>query len=472
MSKNENKRLVAVSNRLPLTISEENGAWQVRPGQGGLATALGPVMKRNRGVWVGWPGCDTRAPYEKLLEDFSRNEGYSVVGVPLTDEETEKYYWGFSNQSLWPLFHDLLGYCHFSLDHWYTYQEVNDRFADVVARILEADDLVWIHDYQLLMVGAALRKLGLRQTLGYFLHIPFPGVDLFWRMPWKDRIMEGLLQYDLVGFQTRRDWRNFVTSALALVPEAEIKARRRYYTLLQVGDRTVKAGHFPISIDFASFDEDARSLEVAKETEAVKANYPGQTLVLGLDRLDYSKGIPERFLAFERLLEKYPELRGNVTLLQVVVPSRTLVPDYQNLKEVLDQMAGRINSRFAEAGWSPIQYFFRTLNRIQLLAFYRACPIALITPLRDGMNLVAKEFCAASVDLSGVLVLSEFTGSAEEMAEHALLVNPFDMDGTADAIHKACFMEADEKKRRMSNLRKIVKNHDVFRWVKKFVQQM
>ncbi len=464
--------MVAVSNRLPLAIFEEDGAWQVRAGQGGLATALYPVMKRNQGVWIGWPGCSQDAPFEKLLGDFSREEGFTLVGVPLSEEETEKYYWGFSNQSLWPLFHDLLGYCHFNLDHWHTYLEVNERFANVMARTLRQDDLVWVHDYQLIMVGAALRRLGLRQTLGFFLHIPFPSVDLFWRLPWKNKILEGLLQYDLVGFQTRRDWRNFVQCVLALVPESEIKARRRYYTVLQVGDHRVNAGHFPISIDFASFDEDARLPEVAEEAEAIKANYPGQTLVLGLDRLDYSKGIPERFLAFERLLEKYPELREKVTLLQVVVPSRTLVPDYQNLKEELDQLAGRINSRFSEGGWTPIHYFYRSLNRTQLLAHYRACQIALITPLRDGMNLVAKEFCAASVDLNSVLVLSEFAGAAEQLAEHALLVNPFDVDGTADAINFACCMDAEEKKRHMLHLRSSVENNDVHRWVKRFVQHM
>jgi len=472
MGSNIKKRLVAVSNRLPLAIFEEDGEWRVRGGEGGLATALKPVMKKNRGVWIGWPGCGESAPYEMLLGEFSRREGFTLIGVPLTEEETEKYYWGFSNQSLWPLFHDLLGYCHFSLDQWHTYLDVNDRFAEVVERTLREDDLVWVHDYQLLMVGAALRKRDLQQTLGFFLHIPFPSVDLFWRLPWKTKVLEGLLQYDLVGFQTRRDWRNFVNCALALVPGVEVKARRRNYTLLSVGDRTMKAGHFPIGIDFAGYNEGARSQEVAGEAEELKANYPGQTLVLGLDRLDYSKGIPERFYAFERLLEKYPELREKITLVQVVVPSRTLVPDYQNLKEELDQVAGRINSRFSEAGWTPIHYFYRSLSRNQLLAHYRACQIALITPLRDGMNLVAKEFCAASVDLDSVLVLSEFAGSAEQLADNALLVNPFDVDGMADAIHFACRMDVEERKERMLRLRSSIEHNDVHRWVERFVGQM
>jgi alpha,alpha-trehalose-phosphate synthase [UDP-forming] len=472
MKVDSKKRLVVVSNRLPLAIFKEGEEWRVRGGEGGLVTALHPVMKKNQGLWVGWPGCGEEAPYEELLDEFSDREGFELKAVPLSEEEMEKYYWGFSNQSLWPLFHDLLGHCHFSLEQWQTYLKVNERFAGVVASTALENDLVWVHDYQLIMVGEALRQLGLRQTLGFFLHIPFPSVDLFWRLPWKRKILEGLLEYDLVGFQTTRDWRNFVNCALTLVPGVEVEVRRRNYTILTIDGRTMKAGHFPISIDYAGFNDGAQSSEVADEAVLLKKNYPDQMLVLGLDRLDYSKGIPERFLAFERLLEKYPQLREKITLLQVVVPSRTLLPDYQDLKETLDQMAGRINSRFSAGGWTPIHYFFRSLDRIQLLAHYRACEIALITPLRDGMNLVAKEFCAGSVDLDSVLILSEFAGAAEQLASNALLVNPFDVDGMADAIYVACRMDSEEKKQRMFRLRFSIQRNDVHRWLSKFVAQM
>lgn len=465
-------RLVAVSNRLPLAISRDGDDWVVRGGDGGLATALLPVMKKQQGVWIGWPGCGEEAPYEKLLQAYGGKEGFTLKAVPLSGEEMEKYYTGFSNQSLWPLFHDLLGYCHFSLANWLAYLKVNERFADVVISTVREDDIIWIHDYQLIMVGATLRQRALRQTMGFFLHIPFPSLDLFWRFPWKVELLEGLLQYDLIGFQTRRDWRNFVHCVLTLIPDVEVRSRRRDYTILSFEDRTVKAGFLPISIDYAGFNAGAESQEVAREAIAIKQNYPDQTLVLGVDRLDYSKGIPERFLAIERLLEKYPELRKKITLLQIVVPSRTMVPAYQHLKEDLDQMAGRINARFSGGGWSAIHYFYRSLDQTQLLAYYRACEIALVTPLRDGMNLVAKEFCAASVDLNGVLILSEFAGAAEQLAGNALMVNPFDADGTADAIAFAARMDQQEILERMYRLRFSIERNDVHRWLEKFLARL
>jgi trehalose 6-phosphate synthase/phosphatase len=461
----EYKRLVVVSNRLPIVIGREEGEWRISPGSGGLVTALAPVMMRNRGLWIGWPGCGEEAPLKGLFEDFGRHQGYNLLAVPLTEEEVEKYYRGFSNESLWPLFHDLLGNCRFSLENWLTYVEVNRRFAEVVSRASDPEDFIWIHDYQLTLVGSFLREMGLRQRLAYFLHIPFPSLDLFRRLPWKNEIIHGLMEYDLIGFQTLRDRRNFVNSATALIPEAEVITRQRYYTLLRYGERVVKVGHFPISIDFSEFHEAAGSKEVAEAAWYLHENLEGRQLVLGIDRLDYTKGIPERFLAFERALEKYPKLKQKISLLQIVVPSRTLVPDYQNLKELLDQLAGRINSRFGEAGWFPIHYMFRSLDRVQLLAHYRASEIALITPLRDGMNLVAKEYCASSVDGNGVLILSEFAGAADQLGRGALLVNPYDLEGTADAIYQASSMALEERKRRMAILQSKVRRNDVHRWV-------
>jgi trehalose 6-phosphate synthase len=470
--KETNKRLVVVSNRLPIVIGDEEGKWGISPGSGGLVTALAPVMRENRGVWIGWPGCGEEAPLRELFEGFGQEQGYRLEAVPLSSEEVERYYRGFSNEALWPLFHDLLGYCNFSLENWRTYQEVNRRFAEVVAEASRPDDFVWVHDYQLTLVGACLRELGVKQTLAFFLHIPFPSTDLFRRLPWKNEIIRALMAYDLVGFQTLRDRRNFVSCVTALLPEVEVVIRKRYHTLLRYGRRTIKVGHFPISIDFDEFNQGARAKDVEEAAWYLHENLHGRQLVLGIDRLDYTKGIPERFLAFERALEKYPEMHQKISLLQVVVPSRTLVPDYQNLKELLDQLAGRINARFAEQGWIPIHYVFRSLERTQLLAHYRTSEIALITPLRDGMNLVAKEYCAASVDQNGVLILSEFAGAADQMGRGALLVNPYDIDGTADAIHRAFAMEPEERRRRLAVLQADLRRQDVHRWVSRFVTSM
>lgn len=470
MGQQQGQRFLIVSNRLPAVIGRHQDEWRIRPASGGLVTALEPIMRRQQGLWVGWPGCSEEAPLEDLLQKFEQEHGYRLATVPLSDDEVEKYYRGFSNEALWPLFHDLLGFCRFSLENWQVYQEVNRRFAESVAEQAGPGDLIWVHDYQLVLVGGKLRKLGLEHPLAYFLHIPFPAPDLFRRLPWKHEIIQGLLAYDLLGFQTLRDRRNFVNSALALVPNTEILSRQRHHTELRVSQRTVRVGHHPISIDFDEFNEGARAKEVEDAAWYLHENLRGRQLVLGVDRLDYTKGIPERFLAFERALEKYPELITNASLLQVVVPSRTLVPDYQNLKETLDQLAGRINARFGRPEWNPIYYVFRSLDRTQLLARYRTSEIALITPLRDGMNLVAKEYCAASVDNNGVLILSEFAGAADQLGKGALLVNPFDIEGTADAIYRAFTMEPGERQRRMSLLRNEIRRNDVHRWVQRFTE--
>jgi trehalose 6-phosphate synthase/phosphatase len=469
MKNSGNRRLVIVSNRLPVVVSKEED-WTIAPGTGGLITALAPVLRRFQGLWIGWPGCGQEAPIEKLFDTFSAAQGYRLVAVPLNPEEVENYYHGFSNETLWPLFHDLLGHCRFSLENRLSYRKVNKLFADMIAKVTAPDDFLWIHDYQLLEVGTFLRARGVQQPLAFFLHVPFPSADLFRRLPWKKELILAMLDYDLLGFQTLRDRRNFVHTARELVPDLEAEIHRRY-TILQDGKRRVKVAHFPISIDFDEFNNQAKSKEVADAAWYLHEHYGSRQLILGLDRLDYTKGIPERFLAFERTLEKYPELHRRVSLIQVVIPSRTLVAEYQNLKETLDGLAGRINARFADQGWMPIHYFFRSLDRVQLLGHYRASEIALVSPLRDGMNLVAKEYCASSVDANGVLILSEFAGAADQLGKAALLVNPYDIEGTADAIHRACTMPLEERQRRLNWLRTEVRRNNVHRWVEWFLAE-
>jgi trehalose 6-phosphate synthase len=418
-------RLVAVSNRLPVVIEQEEGRWQIGPGAGGLVTALAPVMRARGGVWIGWPGCGEEAPLEELVAAFERDQAFQLGPVPLTKEEVAKYYEGFANETLWPLFHDLLGHCQFSLENWQAYEQVNHRFAEQAAARLAPGDVLWVHDYQLLLVGRELRRLGLSQPLSFFLHIPFPSLDLFRRLPWKQEVIRAMLAFDLLGFQTLRDRRNFVQCARELVPEVQTEIHRRT-TLLQHGGRTVRVGHFPIGIDFTEFNDDAETREVSEAAWYLHENLVNRQIVLGIDRLDYTKGVPERFLGFERALEKYPELLQRISFLQVVVPSRTRIAEYQSLKEKLDGHAGRI-------------------------------------------NLVAKEYCASSVEKRGVLILSEFAGAADQLHKGALLVNPYDVDGMADAIYRAFTMTAEERQRRMEWLRAEVRRHDVYRWVNSFL---
>lgn len=463
------KRLVVVSNRLPIAIKQVGKEWQVRPGSGGLVTALAPLMKASQGIWVGWPGCGPEAPIDELVERFSEEQGYTLRPVPLTEEQIEKYYRGFSNEALWPLFHDLLGNCIFSLDNYRAYDAVNRRFAEVTAEVSCDEDIVWIHDYQLIPSGWYLRQLHPYRSLAFFLHIPFPSPDLYRRLPWGKQLLTSLLAYDLVGFQTVRDHRNFIHCATSLIKGVEVRSRHRSYTVLRYGDRLLKVGHFPISIDFNDFAERTKAEEVAEAAWYLHENYEQRQLILGVDRLDYTKGIPERFLAFERALEKYPDLRQKVSLVQVVIPSRTMVPDYIDLKGQLEQLAGRINGRFSEHGWVPLHYHFRSLDSVQLLAHYRSAEIALITPLRDGMNLVAKEYCACSIDNQGVLVLSKFAGAADQLGKHALVVNPYDIDKTADALYQAFSMTQAERQKRMRLLRNQIRRNDVHRWLESFM---
>jgi trehalose 6-phosphate synthase/phosphatase len=463
------QRLLVVSNRLPVSIDQGEAGWEIKPGTGGLVTAIAPIMRKNRGLWVGWPGSAADIPYEELLGQFSQFQGYELKPVEITQEEIEKYYYGFSNATIWPLFHDLLGYCKFDKDEWFTYKEVNRKFAEVIAGSVTRDDFIWIHDYHLTLVGHYLRRKNLSAYLTYFLHIPFPAYDLFRRLPWRAEILHGMLAYDLLGFQTLRDRRNFINCVRNIIPGVKVVAKRRY-SIIHHDSRTIRVGNFPISIDFDEFNQLAKTKEVADEAWIFHEQLGSKRIILGVDRLDYTKGIPERLLAFERALEKYPDLHNNLVLFQLLIPSRTPVPEYQHLKDQLDTLVGRINGRFSTPGWTPIHYMFRTLDRVHLLGVYKACEIALITPLRDGMNLVAKEYCASSIDNEGVLILSEFAGAAEQLRTGALIVNPYDIDRTAETIYRAFTMPIGERKARMAKLRMDIRRSDVHTWVRWFVE--
>ncbi len=459
------KRLVVVSNRLPVAVVNDGQTKTLKPSSGGLVTALNPILESEGGLWIGWPGMGEDEEIRPLAEQYNRDHTYKIHPIPLTEAQVDRFYLGFSNQTIWPLFHDFLGTTHFDVGQWEEYDKVNRIYAEHIAEEVGPGDFIWVHDYQLMRVAYHLRKLGVEQPIAYFHHIPFPAPDLYRRLPWAQQIFNGTIQYDSIGFQTLRDRRNFVALARERLRKTNFRIQRRH-TTFTINNRKVHVGNYPISIDFDEFDRGARSNAVKMEMEVIRQAYQVDHLVLGLDRLDYTKGIPQRFLAFERLLEKFPELQGKISLIQVVVPSRTQVKTYSDLKEQLDQLTGRINGRFGRHGYVPIHYFFKHLNRSQLLALYSSCEIALITPLRDGMNLVAKEYAAASGDHRNVLVLSMFTGSADQLGKSALLVNPYDLEGTANTLHRALHMDPRERRRRMRDLRTQIRRNDVHRWVK------
>ena len=469
MKASPEKRLLIVSNRLPVTLERNGKNWEVTPSSGGLVTALGPVLQNRGGVWIGWPGAPNLTGARKILARGTRGIGYTLVPVNLTTEDLDRYYYGFSNEIIWPLFHGLQSLCNYHPGYWSAYQRVGRKFAKVIAEEIEPDDYLWVHDYQLMTLGRELRGLGIANSKGFFLHIPFPTFDVFQKLPWRRQVLEGLLSFDLLGFQTVGHRRNFLQCLRSMMPEVKLFTRGPV-RLAQFEGREIRAGVFPIGIDYESFSRGAQSPEVEAESKNLIFATRNRTLILGVDRLDYTKGIPYKLDAMRNALTRYPGLRHKVSLIQVVVPSRQHIPQYELLKSEIEQLVSEINGAFAEPGWVPIQYIFRSLTRSELLAYYRSAEIAIITPLDDGMNLVSKEYVASQVDGNGVLILSEFAGAASQLRRGALLVNPYDQEGVADAIYQAYRMEPAERKERMGRLRRSVQQHDVFRWVSSFLQ--
>jgi trehalose 6-phosphate synthase/phosphatase len=461
-------RLILISNRLPFTLELAAGKWIVTPSTGGLATALAPVLRERGGTWIGWPGTTSEIP-GALFAEAARDANCDVVPVALNEAERDEFYYGYSNEVIWPLFHDLQDFCVFEPAFWQTYKAVNERYAEVIARHCQPNDFIWVHDYHLMYVAQALRDRDPRATLAFFLHIPFPPYDIFAKLPQQQRLLSALLEFNLLGFQTRRDLRNFLQCVRRVMPEAKVLPHRELH-LVRLAEREIRVGRFPIGIDFESFRKGAISEEVTRRSRELRDAFPGCQLILGMDRLDYSKGIPERLRAFRNLLERYEQLRGRVVLVQVVVPSRVEIPKYHEFKDRIDRLVGDINGRFSTDAWLPVHYHFRSLDHDDLLAHYRASEIALVTPLKDGMNLVAKEYCACCIDQNGVLILSQFAGAAEQLKSGALLVNPYDVEQVADTILKAFRMGHAQRSARMKRMRLVVRNENVFSWMESFLR--
>ncbi|MCL1871156.1 MAG: bifunctional alpha,alpha-trehalose-phosphate synthase (UDP-forming)/trehalose-phosphatase [Promicromonosporaceae bacterium] len=457
--------LVVVANRLPVDFSvrPDGGVdWQRSPG--GLVTALEPVMQAADGAWVGWSGA------ADLASDPFDADGMRLVPVTLSAEEIERYYEGFSNDTLWPLYHDVVATPTYHRQWWDAYRRVNQKFADAAAEQAARGATVWVHDYQLQLVPKMLRDQRPDLRIGFFDHIPFPPVELFQQLPWRRQIVEGLLGADLVGFQRGGDASNFVRAVRRLTdhttrgPIVTVGGHRS-----NLG-RHVRAGAFPISIDSTRFDALARTPEVQARAKEIRAELGDpEVVMLGVDRLDYTKGIRHRIKAYGELLDDGRVDAARTTLVQVASPSRENVGAYQELREQVEVLVGRINGEFGELGHSAIHYLHHSYPPDEMAALYLAADVMLVTSLRDGMNLVAKEYIAARSDEQGVLVLSEFTGAADELGAGPLLVNPHDIDGLKDAIAAAAGMPAREQRRRMRRLRRKVIADDVAKWSRSFL---
>jgi trehalose 6-phosphate synthase/phosphatase len=461
------QKLVLVSNRIPITFTTEGGKLKGLPSSGGLVSALEPLLKDHGGIWVGSGGTEDTPQIREILEQASGDSPYKYAPLFLTEEEQSNFYEGFSNEIVWPLFHDLQSRCNFDPRYWEFYERVNRKFADAVEQASNPDDLIWIHDYQLMKVGKTLRCRRPSARLAFFLHIPFPSPDIFAKLPWRQQILEDLLAHDLIGVQTGRDQRNLVACIRSFVPSVKISGRGESRVVVGQGGRThIEA--FPISIDFRSFADQSKSEAVLERTAQIKTKTHDIQITVGVDRLDYTKGIPERLKAFGYFLRKYPEFHRKVELIQIVVPSREGIPRYDQLKREVERLVTHVNGEFSEPGWVPINYIYRSVPRDELIAIYRAADVALITSLKDGMNLVAKEYCAAKTEVNGVLVLSEFAGAAPELRIGAILVNPNDEVGVAEALKQALEMKPDERRRRMLRMRHQIRQADILTWRDRF----
>ena len=454
-------RLLIVSNRLPVTVRVADGRASVRRSVGGLATGLQGPHERSGGLWIGWPGtieglgAAARADVDRELA------GLRTVPLSLDAREVSTFYEHISNGVLWPICHDRVDQLPLSVDGWDVYESANARYADAVAAHYRPGDTVWVHDYHLLRVPALLRERIPDAKIGFFLHIPFPNPEIFFTLPTRRWLVEGMLGADLIGFHTRRYHGHF-RAVLRRLFSVEADP----HGVVAWKDRRVRLGVFPMSVDSADFAARAGAPEVAvKVTEYAK---PNERLLVGIDRLDYTKGIPRRLLAIEQLLTARPEWRERVRLIQVAVPSRDNVGAYRRFRREVESTVGRINGEFATPNWTPIQYIHRSVSSTTLLALYRAADVMLVTPVRDGMNLVAKEFPASRIDDDGVLLLSEFAGAADELTD-ALIVNPYDIVETAETIHRALTMDIEERTLRMRALRKTVLENDVHRWAARFL---
>lgn len=470
MNQLHNKRFIIVSNRLPVVLYRENDEVKMKPGSGGLVTALAPILRNRQGLWIGWPGSSELSPEElaTFTDQAEKKIGFSLSPITLSEEEINLYYNGFSNEVIWPLFHDLQAECNFDPRYWYTYQQVNRKFANEVQKQVADADFLWVHDYHLLLLAQELKQSGYRSPVSFFLHIPFPPLDIFLKLPWRFQILNGLLQYDLIGFQTMRDKRNFIECVKKLLPYTHSEKEKGIHRIIMENHET-RVGTFPISIDFNEFSQQAQKREVSEGAWYFHEKMPEQKIVFSTDRLDITKGIPYRLNAIKHLLEHHPELHRKVSFIQAVVPSRIDIPKYQELKNTIDRLVGEINSEFSRDDWVPIKYYFRSLNRRELLSCYRTAEALLITPIKDGMNLVAKEYVAANIEENGVLILSEFAGSAAQLRDEALLVNPYDIEGVSAMIYTALTLPQEERKKRMQKMRRSIKKHDIFWWIHSFL---
>jgi len=456
--------VVVVSNRLPVVISYKRDKLEIKPSPGGLVTGLNSVRKSRGTLWIGWPGLlGLKGDVKSSVYEILRIK--DMVPVFLSREEYNRYYEGFSNKTIWPLFHYFTEYAEYEREYWDAYKRVNSKFAEIIIQNSDADSVIWVHDYHLMLLPGLLREANPDSRIGFFLHIPFPSFEIFRLLPWRDEILKGILGADLIGFHTYDYLRHFLSSVKHILGVEHV------FNELIIDDRIVKVDTFPLGIDVDRFVHAESDIFVRKNIEKLEKKYSGRKVIISVDRLDYTKGIIQKLSSFDKFLEEYPEYRGKVVLVLIVVPSRWKVEYYRELKEDIDRYVGKINGKYSSVDWSPIQYFYRMFRQDELISFYKISDMAIVTPFRDGMNLVAKEFIASTWPRGGILILSEMAGAAIELSE-AIIVNPNNVGEIVAAIKSALEMSPVEAKEKAKVMLGKLKRYDVYRWVGDFLDSL
>jgi len=466
---------IIVSNRLPVQITKLENSYVFNTTSGGLATGMDSVHQGKNSLWIGWPGIASDSidddSYKPLINSLKKLNYYPVS---LNKKEIDDFYYGLPNKCIWPLFHYFIEFSRFDEKYWDSYVEINKKFSEIVINNIEKGDIVWIHDYQLLLCPKMIKDIRPDVTIGFFLHIPFPSFEIFRIFPWRVQLIEGILGADLIGFHTYDYQRHFLSSVKRIL-KYEVS-----FNKVSLPSREVTVNTFPMGIDYNKFHDAANDhmdqknkerSELKKQLELHRKGDDGGKLILSIDRLDYTKGVINRIKAFDVFLTDHPEYREKVRLVMLTVPSRSDVPEYKKLKKETDEIVGRINGKHATVNWTPIWYYYRAMDFEDLIDLYMTSDIAMISPVRDGMNLVAKEFIATRVNLDGVLILSEMAGASKELFE-ALLVNPFDLNSMADSIYKALTMSLDEQKERNRSMQKRLRRYTVQRWANEFMRAL
>ncbi len=469
MINEKEKKIIFISNRLPVTANIVNKKIILIPSSGGLATGLSSLSKKFNCLWVGFSGIpsNTATPAQNDFIKLELEKKYNSIPVNLTNHELKLYYNNFCNKTIWPLFHYFPYFTEYDLNSYEMYKTINYKFFDEFSKVFDGniETCIWIQDYHLMILPQIIRNKFPKAKIGFFLHIPFPSFEIFRLLPWKKQIIEGLLGADLIGFHTYRYVTYFLNCAL------QIKGLENKFGIINTGERIIKADAFPMGIDYEKFNKCVRSPKIKKEINLITKQTGNSKVVISIDRLDYTKGILKRLEAVDLFLTKYPEYKEKIIFIMVSVPSRTDLDSYKSLKSRVDETVGRINGKYSIAGWNPIWYMYRSIEFEQVAALYSVSDTALVTPIRDGMNLVAKEYIAAQHKKTGVLIVSEMAGVADELSE-AIIVNPNDIQEIADSIHLSLTMPFSEKKERLLLMSSRLKKYNIFKWANEFIEKL